>query len=83
MNCIVLIFNYAFISFWLGLSLKCEGFSLVVARGFLGLVVVARRLSCAMAGGILVPQPGIQSESPAQEGGFLTMGPSGKTLLLF
>ena len=38
----MLIFNYAFISFWLGLSLQREGFSLVVAHGFLGLVVVAR-----------------------------------------
>ena len=31
------------------------------------------------AGGILVPQPGIELTSPALEGGFLTTGSPGKS----
>ena len=46
------------------------GFSLVVAGG----------LSCPIACGIPVLQPGIKSTSPALEEGFLTTGPSGKFL---
>ena len=38
-------------------------------------LVVARRLSCPAACGILVPRPGIEPTSPALEGGFLTTGP--------
>ena len=45
----------------------------------MGLVVVMHGLICPTAGGILVPQSGIQPESPALEGGLLTTGPSGKT----
>ena len=52
-----------------GSSLQCAGFSLVVAHG----------LSCPVACGILVPQPGIDPTSPALEGGFLTTGPPGKS----
>ena len=37
-------------------------------------------LSCPLACGILVPQPGIQPASPALEGRFLTPGPPGKSL---
>ena len=37
-------------------------------------------LSCPMACGILVPQPGIEPVSPALEGGFLTTGPPGTYL---
>ena len=33
-----------------------------------------------MAHGILVPRPGIKPTSPALEGGFLTLGPPGKSL---
>ena len=51
-------------SAWI-LQLWREGFSLVVVH----------RLSCPMACGILVPQPGIESVSPALAGGFLTTGP--------
>ena len=36
-------------------------------------------LSCPAACGILAPQPGIQSASPALEDGFLTTGPPGKS----
>ena len=38
-------------------------------------------LSGPMACGILVPRPGIESASPALEGGFFTTGPPGKSLL--
>ena len=62
-----------------GLSLSTQdrplqpvGFCLVKSRG----------LSCPMACGILVPRPGIKLMSPAMEGGFLTTGPSEKSLFL-
>ena len=42
-------------------------------------VVAVHRLSCPAACGILVPRPGIEPASPAQEGGFLTTGPPGKS----
>ena len=42
-------------------------------------VVVAHRLSCAVACGILVPIPGIELVSPALAGGFLTTGPPAKS----
>ena len=45
-----------------------------------GSVVAVCRLSCLVACGILVPRPGIEPESPALEGGFLTTGPPGKSL---
>ena len=44
-----------------------------------GSVVAARGLSCPVARGILVPQPGIELASPALRDGFLTTGPSGKS----
>ena len=50
------------------LSLRCAGS-----------VVVAHRLSCPTACGILVPQPGIEPVSSALEGGFFTTGPPGKS----
>ena len=42
-------------------------------------LAVARGLSCPMACGILVPQPGIEPMSPALEGGFFMSGPPGKS----
>ena len=45
-------------------------------------LVVAHRLSCPVACGILVPQPGIKPMSPALQGRFLTTGPPGKSPLL-
>ena len=42
-------------------------------------VVVALGLSCFAACGMLVPQPGIEPESPALECRFLTSGPPGKS----
>ena len=42
------------------------------ALGHMGSVVAAHGLSCPMACGILVPQPGIKPMSPALEGRFLT-----------
>ena len=45
-----------------------------------GLCVVAHRLSCSSACGVLVPQPGIEFTCSASEGKFLTTGPPGKSL---
>ena len=42
-------------------------------------LVVALRLGCISVYGILVPKPGIEPESPALEGGFLTTGPLGRS----
>ena len=76
----------------MGSSLQHVGISLVVACGFslsscgvqalghVGSVVVAHRLSCPVACGILVPRPGIEPTSPALEGRFFTAGPPGKSL---
>lgn len=52
----------------------CETFSL----WFRDSLVVARRFSCSMVCGILVPQPGIKPMSPASQGGFFAVGPPGK-----
>ena len=41
--------------------------------------VVACRLNCSIACGILVPQPGIEPASPALQSRFLTTGPPGKS----
>ena len=48
----------------------------------MGSVVMAWGLGCLVAYGILVPGPGIEPVSPALQGGFLTMGPPGRSLLL-
>ena len=42
-------------------------------------LVVAHKLGCPMAGGILVPRLGIKPMSPALEGRFLTTGPPRKS----
>ena len=55
----------------------------VQAPECVGSVVAAHGLSCPMAGRILVARPGIERASPALEGGFLTTGPPGKSLILF
>ena len=39
--------------------------------------------SCSMACGILVPRPEMESMSPALQGRFSTIGPPGKSLVLF
>ena len=52
---------------------KARGFSPVWAGG----------LSYPVACGIPLPQPGIELASPALGGGFLTTGPSGKSLISF
>ena len=52
------------------LSLQCVDF-----------VVSESRLSCWVASGILVPQPGIKPTSLASQGGFLTTGPTRKSLI--
>ena len=53
------------------LPLRHVGFSLVAVQG----------LNCPVTCGILVAQPGIEPVAPALEGGFLTTGPPGKSLL--
>ena len=45
-----------------------------------GSVVVAHGLSCPMACGILVPQPGMEPMSPTLEGKILTTRPPGRSL---
>ena len=70
------------------LSLWCMD-SLVVGRGLsscsrhslkpMGSVVVAHRLSFSVAGGILVPQPGIELAFLALQGRSLTTGPPRKS----
>ena len=47
-----------------------------------GSLVAACRLSCSVAYGILVPQPGTESVSPVLQGGFLTTELPGKSLSL-
>ena len=45
-------------------------------------LVVVHGLSCSIARGLLVLQPGIEPVSLASQGGFLTTGPPGKSSLL-
>jgi len=45
-------------------------------------VAVAHGFNCLTACGILVSRPGVEPKSPALEGGFLTSGPPGKSLLV-
>ena len=42
-------------------------------------LIVVCGLSCPVACGILVPQPGIEPVFPALEGGSFTTGPAGKS----
>ena len=68
------------------LSLSCGLRGLPCAKWDLSLrctdpLAVAWGLGCTVARGIIVPQPGIQPESPVLEGRFLSMGPPGKSLL--
>ena len=82
------IFIYLFILFLAASGLSCGAWPLccsVPASLWLwhvGLVVVAHRLSCPVACGILIPRPGIEPMSPALEGWFLTTGPPGKSQML-
>ena len=62
--------KYFFLCFWLHQALVTA----------LHIFVVAHRLDCPAACGILVPQPGIETVSPALEGSFLTTGSPGKSL---
>ena len=62
--------------------LHCGVRTLVEARGLRSpgaSVVVAHGLSCSVACGILVLQPGIQPESPTFQDGFSTTGSPGKS----
>ena len=64
---------------------QARGVSCCGARAleYVGSVVSACKLSCPMACGILIPPLEIELASPALEGGFLTTGPPGKSLLYF
>ena len=44
-----------------------------------GSVVVVHGLSCPVACGIFILQPGMEPMSPALRGGFLTTGPPGRS----
>ena len=55
--------------------------SAVLLRGVDSLAVTCG-LSRSLAYGILVPRPGTEPESPELQGGFLTIGPPGMSLLL-
>ena len=68
----ILICLLTFIFDCIGSSLLCVVFSLIAAWG----------LSCHLACGILVSQPGIELVSPTVEGRFLTTGPPERSLLL-
>ena len=52
----------------------------VLQLQYAGSLVVARRLSCPVVCGILVPRPGIEPTYPALEARFLTTGPPRKLL---
>ena len=69
---IYFLYYYLFLFGYIGTLLQLRGFSLVVAC----------RLSCSGACGILVPRPGIKPESPALEGRFFTTRPPGKSLMV-
>ena len=58
-------------------SVFCGTWALSLRR--VNSVVVAWRLSCPAACGILVPWSGIESVSPALESRFFTTGPPGKS----
>jgi len=61
-----------------GLLARCGTWGLERA----GSIVVPHGFSCPVAGGILVPRPGIKPTSPPLEGEFLTTGPQGKFQIL-
>ena len=52
-------------------------FIYLAVSGFLGSLVVACKLGCLTALGILIPSPGIDPTSPALQGKFLTAGHQG------
>ena len=54
---------------------------LLASCGLQDSIVVMFRLSCPAACRILVPHPETEPRSLALEGGFLTTGPSGKSLI--
>ena len=47
-----------------------------------GFLIVVCRLSCLAANGVLLSWPGIEPGSPALQGGFLTTGLPGKSLVV-
>ena len=65
---------------WVFLVTLCSSLQLMGSRAHSS-VVVACRLSCPAACGILAPWSGVEPTSPALEGEFLTTGPPGKSLI--
>ena len=70
--------HYPWKLFLAGSGLSCNTHDLSLWCS--GSLVVACRLNCPVARGILVPWPGIELVSLALQDGFLTTGPSGKSL---
>ena len=65
-------------------STAATGVSLIVAWApEAGSICVVHGLSCPTAHGILIPRPEVKPTPPALEGGFLTTGPSVKSLKAF
>ena len=67
-----------YLPIWLHQVLAAAYRIFVTSHGSFSLAVV-RGLRCSVACGILVPQPGIEPESPALQGRFLTTRPLGKS----
>ena len=65
------------LSLW-GCAGLCRGMQALLSLQRVGCPVVARRLSCPVACGTLVPRPGMEPMFLALEGRFLTTGPPGK-----
>ena len=60
-----------------GLLSSCGTWALECAGSVVAVCTLSRPAAC----GILVPQPEIEPASPVSEGGFLTTGPPGKSLM--
>ena len=59
--------------------LKKKKFFFIYSFCLCRVLVAVLWLSCSVAGGVLVPKPGIKSEFPALEGRFLITEPPGKS----
>ena len=78
-----LIFCIVFFFFWLCWVFHCRVGGFLPCDSTQVSLAIARRLSCSMACGLLVPPPGIERVFPALEGRFLTTGQPGKSLHRF
>ena len=77
--CCLFLFPFCFLVCFFGAVLGlCCGMQAFLSLQRVGCLVVARRPSCPVACGTLVPRPGIEPMFLALEGRFLTTGPPGK-----